>query len=602
MRRKFAKIPCAALAGAVLWCAHGVAADVSLPTPLDHYDSYDLEASGRALALQILAELSPELRTQAMAIVGAAQSGNKPEYTVEEVQEILETIDWERWRPQILGLFLHASRVLEAVPASLREEWQPLVHDSLLFFLDHLSEERFVERLVEQVNLPRDALRGERILAFIAKTPSLQKLAQILSRNPLLDQDIRVALQTVENGLSTMNYREVRAQLDKELGPEVLERYHIRFADGVLAEASVGAVVEATLRPLGSDEVERAACKVLKPYAVEALKEDLVIIDGVLAFLEANAEFYRIGDSPLVDIFRDIRDALSREVRVEDEQFNLLRAEEYYRTSERIRIPKVYGFSTPNVTCMEFIEGEKITDAFPGRQRDRAELAKRLSDALTFDVLFSEQELAIFHGDPHAGNVFHVHDDPREPYRIALLDWGLSAQFSREERAKLVQMMVGLYLKDAKRLANNVDVLVQWEPQTKEQRESMRSHLSELVRGLEGDEIFPLLDDLIVALAREGYAVRFESAIFIKSQLTIGGILTELDPDFEQDKYLMGRMTRQVFKEVPKRLLHTVWFPAWNSHAYRSMLSNEDVRDVQFARIGRGFKKVGKAIWSFLTP
>ena len=52
-----------------------------------------------------------------------------------------------------------------------------------------------------------------------------------------------------------------------------------------------------------------------------------------------------------------------------------------------------------------------------------------------------------------------------------------------------------------------------------------------------------------------------------------------------------------MLKETHTRLLRTVYFPAWNSHNYTSMMSNEDVKDVQVKRIGGGFKAMGKGIW-----
>jgi hypothetical protein len=113
--------------------------------------------------------------------------------------------------------------------------------------------------------------------------------------------------------------------------------------------------------------------------------------------------------------------------------------------------------------------------------------------------------------------------------------------------------------------------------------------------------MFKLLDELIVRLAREGHSVRFTTTMFIKSQLTIAGILTELDPSFEQDDYVMSRVSGQVTRELGTRLLRTIYFPAWNSHDYKSMMSNEDVKDVQFQKIGGAFKKLGKGIWHGIT-
>jgi ubiquinone biosynthesis protein len=221
-----------------------------------------------------------------------------------------------------------------------------------------------------------------------------------------------------------------------------------------------------------------------------------------------------------------------------------------------------------------------------------------LSDALTFDVLFSRKETALFHGDPHAGNVFHVEDGGPDPYRIALLDWGLAAEFSRDDRAKMAQLVLGLYLKDSKRLANNVSVLVDFQPKDDREREEMRRTVAAMIEESTSEGMFPLLDDLMTALAKLGYKVRYEAAIFIKAQLTISGILLELEPGFEQDAHVIDRLEGQIFHEIGPRLLRTVWFPDWNSHDYQSLMSNEDVKDVQVKRTCGFFKTVGKAIWT----
>src|SRR4029453_792842 len=88
---------------------------------------------------------------------------------------------------------------------------------------------------------------------------------------------------------------------------------------------------------------------------------------------------------------------------------------------------------------------------------------------------------------------------------------------------------------------------------------------------------FEALEELLVGLINEGYATKFSLNLFIKSQITMAGILTELDPTLDQDAYLLQRVASLVKKEIPKRLLFTIWFPAWNSHSYRSLLSNGDV-------------------------
>ncbi len=579
------------------------AAQIELPTSRSHYQDYDPEQEGQKLLLQLAVKIPAESRERALELFERAKAGGTVDLTAEEALALLESAGWDEWRPELLRLLLHRSRILDIAPQAARQ-FVPLIHDSLLFFIDRMSERRLVERIVAQANLPMDAERGERVLAFITNTPSLQKLAQILARNQQIDPDLRVALQTVENGLATAQYVEIREQLEVEMSNALRGEYQLEFADHLLAEASVGAVLEVSFTRPGATERESAACKVLKPYAVAAMKEDLEIIDALLVYLEEESDFYELGETPLVDIFREIGQALAREVRVEDERDNLRRAGEYYLHEPKVLVPELYPFSTESVTCMEFVHGVKITDALAGHSEDRAMLARRLSDAMTYDVLFSREETALFHGDPHAGNVFHVEGDADDPYRIALLDWGVSSEFSRREREKMVQLMLGLTLKNPKRLANNVDMLVHWEPETSEEREAMRRRMEALLADQEGEDqqgMFKLLDELIATLAREGYSVRFNTTMFIKSQLTIAGILAELDPEFEQDEYVMSRISGQVRRELHTRLLRTVYFPAWNSHSYPSMMSNEDVKDLQFQKIGRGFKKVGKGIWKGIT-
>jgi ubiquinone biosynthesis protein len=564
--------------------------ELSLPTPPEHYQSYDWQADARSLALELAATAPEETRSRAATLLESSSP--------EEVRALLDTFDWRRHRARLESILLHASRVLEVVPEGAAR-WRPLIHDSFLLFLDGMSDERFVERLVAQASLPRDASRGDRVLAFVAEAPSLQKLAQILARNPDIALDLRGSLQTLENGLRSAQYEEILGVIRRELPRSTIEEYGIVFDDHLLAEASVGAVVEARYRVPGEDAVERSACKVLKPRAVAALGEDLELIDRVLAYLEANSDFYDIGKTPLVDIFHEIREALSREVQVSDERKNLIRAREYYRDSPGILVPAVLPFSTENATCMEFVEGVKVTAAFPDSPRERAELARRLSDALTYDVIFSRKDPALFHGDPHAGNVFQA-PSKGDPYRIGLIDWGLAAEFTLGERRQLAQLMLGLYLKDEKRLANNAQVLV--EPSTRDTDQSrMQESVASVVKASGSQEMFPLLDELLTELARAGYQIRYSAAIFIKSQLTIAGILKELDPEFDQDDYVMARIEGQVFHEIGPRLLRTVWFPSWNSHEYPSLLSNEDVKDVQVKRTGQFFKKVGKGIWTGIS-
>ena len=205
-------------------------------------------------------------------------------------------------------------------------------------------------------------------------------------------------------------------------------------------------------------------------------------------------------------------------------------------------------------------------------------MAARLSDVLTGDVIFSPKSDAIFHGDPHAGNVYHVTGDPKNPYLIGLLDWGLMGTFPREDRLALMQLILGVQLGDAKRLHNNVGALLDHGlPGDPVEVQKIDDLIAEVIKPKAGRGSFAALNELLFGLIARGYATKYSLDLFIKSQITIAGELAELDPALRQDDLLGKQVRALVKKELPKRVLCTIWFPCWNSHGYTSLLSNSDV-------------------------
>ena len=553
-------------------------AEVPLPTPKDHYGNFDPGQAGLKLLTEMMGEAPPEVQKMIMEVANAPESLAKIPRS--EVRLLLSAVDWKKWKAPVLEVFLHYSDVLDVIPENPKK-WTPIVHDGLLYFLDHLNQERLLDRFLDLVYLPPNSSRGERILQFATRTPTFQKIGQILGRNTGVEDDIQKSLQSLENTIQTASYTDLVKSIKESLGSEVFETYDIKLADRILAEASVGAVIRASLRMPGEKERRDVVCKVIKPYVLQAITEEGEIIDQLTRYFTQHSDFYELGGMPLTEMFQGVRKSMADEIKTEEEQQNLLRAGKYYQNNPKILVPHLYPFSTKQVTVMEFVRGEKISSAFAGDGRQRSIMARRLSDVLTTDVMFSKEEEALFHGDPHAGNVFHVLNDPKDPYRIALLDWGLFGVFPRSQRAQLIQLMLGIQLNDAHRLREHLGALVQGDlPTDPVKTARLDQTIKETLQQRSKRSNFDTLGDLILRLGKEGYVLRFNFALFIKSQVTIAGILAGLDPALKQDGYLMKRSGSLVKKELPKRFLYTLWIPKWNSHSYSSMLSNEDVKDV----------------------
>lgn len=574
--------------------------EIPLPTPRSHYEQFKPGASGLPLLMALLKEFNPEIQKVLLDFAKASGlqdvstadleseikklqslaegAGIKPAaapISKEQAVALLKKVDWAPVRPLLLEFFVHQSKVLDMIPPSWGAIAGPIVHDSLLYFLDHLSEDRLLDKLVSLALLPPGTSRGDYLIEFVSKVPSLQKMGQILARNPDLSPDYRKSLQGLESGIRTMSGEEMAQFITADIGKPQIDKYQMQFADKLFGEASVGATILATGIPPGSTTRRQMICKIVKPYVLVYLPEDLAIIDGIAAYFTTNHDFYQLGSMPLVEIFKEIRKSLTNEINIVEEQKNFIRAREYYKGSQKVIVPEIFPISTNHVTVMEFITGEKITSAFTGDAKQRAIMARRLTDVMTVDVIFAAKSEAIFHGDPHAGNVYHFTGDPKTPYKIALIDWGLMGTFPRQDRIALMQLILGVQLGDAKRLHKYAGALLEHGlPTEPEKLQRIDALIAETIKPKPGRGSFQALQELLFGLIEQGYATKFTLNLFIKSQITIAGILVELDPTLKQDDYLTQQVTAMVKKELPKRLF---LLPAWNYRGYRSLLSNGDI-------------------------
>ena len=599
-------IACAMILGLLFADTPPVRAEsnLTLPTPRSHYETFKPGISGLPLLQNLLQGLDPQTQKTVLTFLVSSHllnggsmadlsspdanafpnmahaAGISGQTALSKGQVIarLKELNWSPWKPLLLEFVVHQSQVFDIIPVKSQPFFYPIVHDSLLYFLDHLPEDRLLEKIVDISYLPAGSSRSADLMAFVAKTPSLQKLGQILARNQALSPEYQEALQQFENGIHTMTRDELIQFIADDMGKNNIATTQVEFADTILAEGSVGAVIRGTWLSPGSHEPRETICKVIKPYVLINLPQELDIIDGLANYFADAHDFYQLGALPLVEMFHEVKRALTKEIQVVEEQQNLVRARQYYKNNRHVVVPELFPISTNHVTFMQYISGEKITSAFEGQPAQRAIMARRLADVMTRDVIFASSKEPIFHGDPHAGNVFHVTGNLNDPYQIALLDWGLYGTFPREDRAALMQLILGVQLKDAKRLHNDVGgLLANGMPDDPQKVQQIDAIIARVLQRKERRTSFEALEELLVGLIDEGYATKFSLNLFIKSRLTMAGILTELDPSLDQDRYLAQRVRSLVKREIPKRLLFTIWFPAWNSHSYRSLLSNADV-------------------------
>lgn len=321
--------------------------------------------------------------------------------------------------------------------------WRPPVRDAMVFFGTRICDERLAAKILEQIELPPDTPPEERLLQLIAKVPGLQKLGQVIARNRHIRPSLRHALTQLENGIRDVTAEEMRVIIERQLG-EKLGTFAVKIEPAILSEASVSAVVRFTWRNPDSGQRERGVFKVLKPYIPACFAEDMAILHGLAKFFGTRYREYGFAKHVLTDTFVKVRRLLRHEVNFVGEQSTLLEAYKLYRSMPGVRVPQVIQpLCTSTITALTEEPGVKVTQAVAGLSASRREeVAEQLMEALVAVPLFAPEESALFHADPHAGNLLYS-ERTRE---LVILDWALTERLSREQRRHmaLLVFMVGL--------------------------------------------------------------------------------------------------------------------------------------------------------------
>ena len=359
------------------------------------------------------------------------------------VEEALKGPQGRRWRRET-GKWIGRLVPVESLVPDSAARWRPLVRDAFQFVFERLSNRRLATKVVQQFELPLDTTPEQRLLRLVNQMPGLQKVGQVLARNRRLSPELRRALSELENGMHDVTPAEVRALIEKRLGRR-MEEYSVKLEPEILSEASVSAVIRFTWNHPGRER-EQGVFKVLKPYVPQCFGEDMALLQKLGEYLTSPRRGYGFAIHDVKDMLAEVLLLLEHELDFRREQATLLEAVKMYRASIGIRVPRVIvELCTPEITAMSAEAGVKVTDAFPRSPIRRARVAEQLIEALVAVPFFSREDPAIFHADPHAGNL--LYDETNR--ELVVLDWALAESLSLDARRQLVLLSVMMTLRNA---------------------------------------------------------------------------------------------------------------------------------------------------------
>ena len=275
-------------------------------------------------------------------------------------------------------------------------------------------------------------------LALEELGPTFVKFGQLLSvRQDLFPDDITRELQKLQDAVAPFPSRQAHEIIELELGRPVSELF-AAFDDVPLAAASIAQVHTATL-PDGT----AAIVKVQRPGIDQLIHADLEILFACARLLHRHVpESQRYDPLGLVEEFAD---TIIKELDFRLEGHNAERFSANFHDDPAVYVPQIFWeLSAKRVLTQERSTGHRAAAGYPADPGER----RRLADTLARLFLAQLFEHGYFHGDPHPGNIFIMHDG-----RLCFHDFGIVGRLSPRDQENLRQLVLAVVTRDAEAMA-----------------------------------------------------------------------------------------------------------------------------------------------------
>jgi ubiquinone biosynthesis protein len=254
-------------------------------------------------------------------------------------------------------------------------------------------------------------------------------------------------------------------------------------------------------------------------------------------------------------VVEEIKRLLTQELDFSREARNIRLARSNFADDPALYLPRVYSeISTSRLLVLEKISGTKLRDAVHSWPYEvRRDLARKWLRATLQQIL----EDGFFHADPHPGNLFILSAE-----QYSLLDWGMVGRLTPETRFKLVDLLVGVVLKDSQQV---LDLLLEFtEYRSDLDMDSLHRELMDILDDyhsvpLKDINMGRLLTALTEMLRNHHMYLAMDLSVMIKAIVTSEGSARMLDPDLDvigEAGPLIRKLARQ--KHSPQMILRTV--------------------------------------------
>jgi ubiquinone biosynthesis protein len=248
-----------------------------------------------------------------------------------------------------------------------------------------------------------------------------------------------------------------------------------------------------------------------------------------------------------VGLVKNFEESILKELDFIHESINIQRFYNHIKLDDSAEqfanAPAVYPkYTTGKVLAMEFMSGIKINalEEIEEKGYDKIVLARRLTISY-FKQIF---EYGFFHADPHPGNLII---EPNQ--HICYLDFGMMGSILPRDIEIFGRLFLAITQKDVNKiiralqqLSNNMAI---------DNMRALEFDVNEFVekyyvRSVEDNEMSTILLDLRDIIIEHDLVVPTHFYLFIRSLVTIEGVIDKLDPDLDQFEIVKPYLIRSV--------------------------------------------------------
>jgi len=309
------------------------------------------------------------------------------------------------------------------------------------------------------------------------------------------------------------------------------------------------------------------------------------------------------------DVLGELRRIMLHELDYLREANNLVTLGINLKEYRRLIVPQpIPDYTTSRVLTMEYVKGKKITSISPLKktENDYTALVDEFIEAYLKQIVSD----GFVHADPHPGNVHLLENE-----KIALIDLGMVAQFTRKMKDHLLRLLLGLSKNDGEEIADNL--LNMSEITEHATQKEFRRHISIMVQEsshstAQDMQTGKLLIQMNRSAAMNGIHLPVEVNILGKILLNMDQIIAFLAPEYDlreavrrymnkllQDKMLNELKPEEIFSVLldSKKLVENL--PDRFDKITDNLAKNEfriKIDAIDEKRLTDGFQKVANRI------